>query len=178
MVAAAAAPSAVAAPQQATPGEDDVAFLVFAGVAEQLLARYYEAALGIPGAWSRSEKRALGAAGQHHRNNVDRINAALGPDDALRPGDYSDNLKLSTRAGALKVGRRLEALAGGTYLGGLAAAGDYGTRLLLGRLLGLATTNDALLTFWAGLPPGGLPAPIDLDAAGLRLDTYLTEPTS
>jgi hypothetical protein len=85
---------------------------------------------------------------------------------------------VSSRAGALKVGRELETLVGGTYPGGVAAASDYGTRLLLGRLLALCAGHNAILARWAGKGAGGLPSPVDLDVAGLKLDTYIKEPTS
>ena len=45
-------------------------------------------------------------------------------------------------------------------------------------LLALTSANRALLGRWAGAPLGGLPAPIDLDAAGLKLDAYLKDRTS
>jgi hypothetical protein len=62
--------------------------------------------------------------------------------------------------------------------GAAAASSDYGTRLLLGRLLALSSGHHAILTRWAGKAAGGLPSPVDLDAAGLKLDAYLKEPTS
>ena len=160
------------------PAGDDVGFLAFGAVAEGVLARYFDAALKVRGAWTAGEKRLLDQAHGHHRANVDRINAALGPDDAVTPGAFSRKVPIGTRAGALKVGRRLETLVGGAYLGGLAAASDYGTRLLLGRLLAVATTNEALLARWASAPLAGLPSPVDLDAAGLTLDAYLEDPMS
>jgi hypothetical protein len=35
-----------------------------------------------------------------------------------------------------------------------------------------------VLTRLAGETLGGLPSPVDLDAAGLKLDTYLKDPNS
>ncbi|MET0603649.1 MAG: hypothetical protein ABW167_16820 [Baekduia sp.] len=99
-------------------------------------------------------------------------------DDAVAPDDFARQVTVGSRAGALKVGRELESLVGGAYLGGVAASTDYGTRLLLGRLLALCAGHNAILTRWAGRAAAGLPSPIDLDAAGLRLDAYLKEPTS
>jgi hypothetical protein len=171
-----AAPVRAALPK-ATPVGDDLGFLAFAVVAEGVLARSVDASLALHDAWSPAEKRLLREAHTGHRANIDRINAALGPDNAVTPGDFSRQVVVGSRAGALKVGRELETLAGGTYLGGLAAATDYGTRLLLGRLLAVATRNGGLLARWAGAPLGGLPSPIDLDAAGLKLDAYLKERT-
>jgi hypothetical protein len=147
-------------------------------VAEGVLTACFAAALGIRGAWTAGERRLLSEARDHHKANIARINAALGPEDAVRPGDFSRQVRIGSRPGALKVGRELEMLAGGTYLGGVAASADYGTRLLLGRLLALTSANRALLGRWAGAPLGGLPAPIDLDAAGLKLDAYLKDRTS
>jgi hypothetical protein len=177
VAAVAVAPAARAALPAATPVGDDLGFLALGAVAEGVLAAFFDAALALHGAWSPGERRLLTEARATHRANIDRLNAALGPDNAVTPGDFAHQVKVGSRAGALKVGRELETLAGGTYLGGVAAAADYGTRLLLGRLLAQASSHDAILTRWAGQPLGGLPAPVDLDAAGLKLDTYLEEPT-
>jgi hypothetical protein len=175
--AAAVAPQARAALAPATPVGDDLGFLAFGAVAEGVLVAYFDAALAVHGAWTPGERQILTEARAAHRANIGRLNAALGPDNAVTPGDFAHQVKVGSRAGALKVGRELETLVGGTYLGGVAAAADYGTRLLLGRLLALASSHDAILTRWAGRPLGGLAAPVDLDAAGLKLDTYLEEPT-
>jgi hypothetical protein len=178
LVATAAAPPARAALPLAKPAGDDLGFLAFGAVAEGVLAAFFDAAPAISGAWSPAERRVLTQARASHRANVDRLNAALGPDDAVAPDDFARQVTVGSRAGALKVGRELESLVGGAYLGGLAASTDYGTRLLLGRLLALCAGHDAILTRWAGKAAAGLPSPVDLDAAGLRLDAYLKEPTS
>jgi hypothetical protein len=170
-------PQARAALSPATPAGDDLGFLAFGAVAEGVLVAFFDAALAVGGAWSPAERRVLTGARASHRANIARLNAALGPDNEVTPGDFAHEVKVGSRAGALKVGRQLETLVGGTYLGGVAAASDYGTRLLLGRLLALSASHDAILTRWAGEAPGGLPSPVDLDAAGLKLDTYLEEPT-
>lgn len=175
---ATATPAARAALPTATPAGDDLGFLAFGAVAEGVLVAYFDAALTIAGAWSPSERRVLTAARASHRANVGRINAALGPDNAITPGDFAHHVTVGSRPGALRLGRELETLVGGTYLGGVAASTDYGTRLLLGRLLALCASHDAILTRWAGKAAGGLPSPVDLDAAGLKLDAYLKEPTS
>jgi hypothetical protein len=171
-------PQARAALAPATPVGDDLGFLAFGAVAEGVLAAFYDAALALSGAWSPGERRVLTEARAGHRANIDRLNAALGPDNAVLAGDFAPKVAVGSRAGALKAGRELETLVGGTYLGGLAAAADYGTRLLLGRLLALSAGHNAVLTRWAGEAASGLPSPIDLDAAGLKLDTYIKEPTS
>jgi hypothetical protein len=178
LVATATVPQARAALAPVTPVGDDLGFLAFGAVAEGVLVTFFDAALAISGAWSPAERRVLTEARASHRANVGRLNTALGPDDAIAPGDFGRQVTVGSRAGALKVGRELESLVGGAYLGGVAASADYGTRLLLGRLLALCTSHGAILTRWAGKPAGGLLSPVDLDAAGLKLDAYLKEPAS
>jgi Ferritin-like domain len=175
---ATAVPAARAALPPATPAGDDLGFLSFGAVAEGVLVAFFDAALAISGAWSPAERRVLTEARAGHRANIDRLNAALGPDNAVTPGDFAHQITVGSRAGALKAGRELETLVAGTYLGGVAASTDYGTRLLLGRLLALSSSHNAILTRWAGMTAGGLPSPVDLDAAGLKLDAYLKEPAS
>jgi hypothetical protein len=108
---------------------------------------------------------------------VDRLNAALGPDDAIPLDDFARQVKVGTRAGAIKVGRGLEGLAAGVYLNGVGYATDAGTRILLGRLLAAGQAQAAMLARLGGLSGTGLPAPVDLDAAGLKLDGYLEDPS-
>ena len=96
----------------------------------------------------------------------------------MTPGDFERVVKLGSRAGALKVGRELATLVAGTYLGGVAATVDYGSALLLGRLLAQAGSDNTMLATWAGASLPGLLSPVDLDAAGLELDTYLKDPSS
>jgi Ferritin-like domain len=177
-VAALGAPQARAALAPATPAGDDLGFLAFGAVAEGVLSAYFDAALALRGAWTPAERSRLTQARTHHRASVDRLNAALGPDNAVTPGDFERVVKLGSRAGALKVGRELETLVAGTYLGGVAATVDYGSALLLGRLLAQASSENTMLATWAGESLPGLLAPIDLDAAGLKLDTYIKDPTS
>jgi hypothetical protein len=173
-----AAPRAGASLAPATPVGDDLGFLAFGAVAEGVLSAFFDAALDVKGAWSATERKRLTEARAHHRANVERLNAALGPDNAVTPGDFARVVRIGSRAGALRVGRELETLVGGTYLGGVAATSDYGTRLLLGRLLALTSGENAVLTAWAGEALAGLPAPVDLDAAGLKLDSYIKDPNS
>jgi hypothetical protein len=162
----------------ATPIGDDLGFLAFGAVAEGVLTEGFDAALRLRGAWSPRERRWLRQARDRHHANIRRLNAALGPEDAVASDDFTHHVRVATRAGALKVGRELETLTGGVYLSGTAAAADDGTRLLLGRLLALTSGHHALLAGLAGDAPPGLPVPVDLDTAGLTLDTYLREPSS
>ncbi len=173
------APAATsAAPAPATPKGDDVGFLAFGAVAEGVLARAYGDAQAVRSAFSASEKRLLDRAHDQKLDAVARLNAALGPDDAIPLEDFARVVPLGSRAGALRVLRRLEAVVVGVYLNGVGYSADPGSRLLLGRLLAADNGQLALLTRMAGERPGGLPKPIDLEAAGLLLDTYLEDPTS
>jgi hypothetical protein len=176
--AALGAPRATAALTAATPAGDDLGFLAFGAVAEGVLSAYFDAAVALEGAWTTGERDHLIQARARHRANVGRLNAALGPGDAVTPGDFEQTVKVGSRAGALRVGRELEKLVGGTYLGGVAATADYGTALLLGRLLAQASSENTMLAAWAGESLPGLLAPVDLDAAGLKLDTYIKDPDS
>jgi hypothetical protein len=169
---------ALAAPQAPAPQGDDVGFLAFGAVVEGVLANFYTQALGVKGAWSRGDRTLLTAAHGRHRANVDRINTVLGPDDAVPLDDFSRVVKVGSRAGALKVGRELEELAAGVYLNGAGYASDAGTRILLGRLLAAGHAQGAMLARLAGHAAAGLPSPIDLDAAGLKLDSYLKDPNA
>jgi hypothetical protein len=177
-LAAFGAPSAGAAAAPATPIGDDLGYLAFGAVAEGVLSAYYDAALALKGAWTPAERSRLTQARAHHRAAIDRLNAALGPDNSVTPGDFERVVKLGSRTGALKVGRELLTLVGGTYLGGVAATVDYGSALLLGRLIAQASSENTMLATWAGESLPGLLAPVDLDAAGLKLDTYIKDPNS
>lgn len=170
--------AARAAPQPAVPQGDDVAFLAFGAAAAGVLARVYGDARQLRGAFGRRERALLSAAHDRQRDTVVRLNAALGPDDAVPLDGFTRLVALRSRADALAVARRLEAAVVGVFLNGVAYATDPGTRLLLGRLLAVAHGHAALLTAMAGERPSGLPAPVDLEAAGALLDTYLEDPTS
>jgi len=170
--------AARAAPAAPVPQGDDIAFLSFGAVAEGVLARVYADAQLVRGAFTAAEKRLLGHAHDREIDNVRRLNAALGPEDAVPLEDFSRVVALGSRAGALKVARRLETIVVGVYLNGVGYAADPGTRLLLGRLIGVASGQQAVLTALAGERLGGLPQPIDPEAAGALLDTYIKDPTS
>jgi hypothetical protein len=171
-------PRAWAAPQAPAPVGDDVGFLSFGAVAEGVLASFYTRALALKGAWSRGERALLASVHARHRANVDRINAALGPDDAVPLDEFARRVAVGTRRGALRVGRELETLAAGVYLNGVGYAADAGTRVLLGRLLAAAHAQEALLAQLAGEVSAGLPAPVDLETAGAKIDRYLRDPGS
>ena len=159
------------------PQDDDVSYLSFGAVAEAVLARTFLEASGLARAFSPSERHLLEQAHDQQRRNVDRLNAALGPEAAVPLDDFRRTVAVGSRAGALRVARRLEALVAGVYLTGVGAAHDVGTRVLLGRLVGVAADQGALLTRMAGERLGGLPTPVALDAAGAILDTYLEDPS-
>src|SRR5207302_552576 len=115
VVAGAVPGRALAAPAAPHPQGDDVGFLSFGAAAEGVLATFYTRALALRGAWTRGDRALLAAAHARHRANVDRLNAVLGPSDAVPLDAFSRQVPVSTRAGALRVGRELEALAAGVY---------------------------------------------------------------
>lgn len=171
----ATATGASAALPKAAPVDDDLGYLTFAGVAEGVLARAYGNALRVRGAWDRAQRRLLTDIHAQHRTNVGRINASLSPQDLIHSGDFERVVPIKSRADGLRVTDELEALVVGVYLGAAAYAVDPGTRLLLARMLSSSSHNRALLARISGRPPGGLPAPIDLEVAGAKLDSYLKE---
>ena len=166
-----------AAPQPPAPVGDDIGFLAFGAVAEGVLLAYYTAALELDGAWSESERRLLGEARERESDNVERLNAALGEQDAVPLDSFDRSVRVGSRARALTRGRELETLVTGVYLNGVGYAADPGTRILLGRLLAVSSRHNAMLTRFAGLRLGGLPKPVDLDVAGQTLDQYIEDPT-
>ena len=170
--------AASAAPAPAPQG-DDVGFLAFAVVAERATLVLYRGALPLRGAFSAAERRHLAAVRAAKRDHVERLNAVLGA-DAVARGDLDVALparRLRSRAGVCGLGEDLEGLLVAVHLEGVSAASDPGTRLLLGRLLAF---DQAQLT-WLRAVSGrvgrlGLPAPLDVDAAGARLDRFLAVP--
>src|SRR5262249_5336510 len=108
--------AADAAPPAPAPIGDDVGFLAFGATAESVLAAAYTQSLRPPGAWSKGENSLLPTPPPRHRDNPDRLNAALGPDDAVGLDDFAHAVRVGTRAGALKVTRDLEKLTTGVYL--------------------------------------------------------------
>jgi hypothetical protein len=157
------------------PQGDDEGFLQFGALTERTALVYYRRALRVRGfdSGDRARLRAIAADKVVH---VQRLTAALGA-DAPSVSDYAVDLPASafaTRAGALKLGRRLEGLLCGVYVGAVGFTADPATRLLLGRLLTSDATHLALVRDLAGLAPGGgLPDPVDLETAGAQLDSYL-----
>ena len=170
--------AASAAPGPAPQG-DDVGFLAFAVVAERATLVLYRGALPLRGAFSAAERRHLAAVRAAKRDHVERLNAMLGA-DAVARGDLDVALparRLRSRAGVCGLGEDLEGLLVAVHLEGVSVASDPGTRLLLGRLLAF---DQAQLT-WLRAVSGrvgrlGLPAPLDVDAAGARLDRFLAVP--
>ena len=85
--------------------------------------------------------------------------------------------RLRSRAGLCGLGEDLEGLLVAVHLEGVSAASDPGTRLLLGRLLAFDQAQLAWLRAAGGrVGRLGLPAPLDVEAAGARLDRFLAVP--
>src|SRR4051794_38231348 len=158
-------PAAAAGLPAARPQADDVAFLAFLGVT----------ALVERAALRKAHLAGLAAVKADH---LRRLNAALGPDEAVHAGDYPLALParaLRSRQGVLRLCTELSELTSGVGLSGAVFAADAGTRLLLARLI--ASERDVLgaLRTAGGhrVPRFGLPAPLDLEVASDKLDTLL-----
>lgn len=173
-----AAPVLAAAPTP-TPIGDDVGFVQFGAVAERVAQAYYRRALATPDVFDRAQRRRLVMAHRETLEHVTRLNRALG-DDAVAHDDFEvafPKHAFDDRARASRLGERIQGLLVGVYLNGAAYGQDPATRLLLGRLLGSATDQRSRLRAIRGAPAtSGLPFPIALDAAGARLDAFLTLP--
>jgi hypothetical protein len=172
-----AGPASAALPAP-TPVGDDIGFLAFAAVAELASQRFYQDALGVKG-WSAGARSRMSAAAKAKGAHVRRINDVL-RDGAVQPSDFAVRYpegSFATQARALELGRRVETLLVQTYLFGVAYADDGNTRLLIGRLLAYDAGVLGWLRTAAGLPLGGLPDPLDTEAAGAQLDRYLSIPS-
>jgi hypothetical protein len=173
--------SAQAAPQAAVPIGDDSGFLAFGATAESVGLAFYKRARALGSDWTPAEHTRLGLGEQAKRLHVAKLNAALGPNNAVLPDDFAEVFAptaLNTRAKVLALGEQLEGLVVGVYLNGVGYAKDPGTRILLGRLLSSCSEQLAQLRVLAGKPAsGGLAAPIDLEPAGARLDRFLKDPS-
>jgi hypothetical protein len=174
----AARPAAAALPAP-NPVGDDIGFFGFAVVAELTSERCYQEALRVKG-WPAGVRRNLSAAIEAKGAHVRRINDVL-RDGAVQPSDYAVDFpegSFDTRARALTLAVRLENLLVSTYLHGVSYAQDSSSRLMLGRLMSF----DGQLLAWlralgGGAPVPGLPDPVDTEAGGALLDTYLTIPS-
>lgn len=146
------------------PVGDDVGFLQFGALGERVALTYYRRAGARPAARQKAD-------------HVARLTAALGA-DAPAHDDFAITLPkraFATPAGTLSLGVRIETLLVRTLVGALASTQDGSTRLLLARLLANDAQQLSSLRAAAGLPPvGGLPVPLDLEAAGADLDTLLS----
>lgn len=142
------------------PQGDDAGFLQFAAIAETVSAAF----------WKRAGDA---AAAKRKTEAVAKLTAALGA-DAPAPGDFQVSLpKKATPA----LGVRIETLLVRTHVAALASTTDGSTRLLLARLLATDSQQLSLARAAAKLPPvGGLPVPLDLDAAGDELDAFIKAP--
>ena len=176
VVAGGAAAAAAPAP---SPQGDDVGFLAFAVVAERATLVLYRSALPLRGAFSPAERRHLTAVRDAKRHHIERLNAVLGA-DAVGRRDLDVTLparRLRSPAGLCGLGEDLEGLLVAVHLEGVSAASDPGTRLLLGRLLAFDQAQLAWLCAAGGrVGRLGLPAPLDVEAAGARLDRFLAVP--
>ncbi|HWI72671.1 MAG TPA: ferritin-like domain-containing protein [Baekduia sp.] len=145
------------------PVGDDVGFLQFAAIAEQVSQAYYAKA----GAKGPAKQKA---------EHVAKLAAALGA-DAPAPDDFDVVLParaFATTAGTATLGVRIESLLVRALLGALASTQDGSTRLLLARLLASDAQRLAALRAAAGMPAStGLAVPLDLEAAGTELDALL-----
>lgn len=169
--------AAVPAPN---PADDDFAYLSFAATAERASRDTYRAAYKQAGAgWSRAERSHLNRVASAKRAHIMRIDSALGADAPL-PGDFVTVLAkdaVATKAKALALLRQLETLLVRVYLNGTGYAADPSTRLFLGRLLAFDGQALGWLSLKAGeASPTGLSSPIDLEAAALALEGFLSTP--
>ena len=171
-LALAAAPGAVAAAPAPTPVGDDVGFVSFGALAERVSVAAYTQALHIPG-FSRRERSALSAARRARQRQADLLDAPLGG-DAPRSDDFHIVVPATTKVAVLKAILGLDRALTSVYAYGTSQAQDPATRLLLARLLAGDAQFLSQDRVMAGLSPhAGLPAPLDVDAAGSVLDPYL-----
>lgn len=158
-----------------TPQGDDAGYLQFGAITERAALAFYRRAVRTHH-FSAAEHNRLRAGAAAKVVHVQRLTAALGA-DAPSVNDFAVVLPasaFSSRAGTLKLGRRLESLLCGVYVGAVAFTADPASRLLIGRLLTSDAQSLAMIRALAHLPAGGgLPDPIDLETAGAQLDTYL-----
>jgi hypothetical protein len=166
-----------AAPSPATPVGDDVGFLQFGALAELISVRLYATAAKHPG-FSPRQRDWLLKARAADKQHYTLLAAPLGG-DAPKAGDYRLNFPAKTlrsRTRLLALCDELEQLTIGVYISGSAHATDSGTRGLLSQLVAADTEHVASLRRIGGKPPsiGTLPAAIDLEVAGTKLDTFLS----
>jgi hypothetical protein len=174
--AAVAPATALAALPTPAPVGDDEGYLQFGVLAERTSLAFYRRARAMKRTWHAPERARLTQAIGQKVAHVQRLNAVLGA-DAPAASDFAVALPrqaFATRGGALTLGRRLEGLLTGVYVGAVAFTADPATRLLLGRLLANDAQQHAALRVLAGMPAAaGLPDPVDLDTAGAELDRFL-----
>lgn len=171
-------PAAAAAAQSLptpAPQGDDIGFLQFGVLAEQVALDAYRAAAKVDG-WTPAEQRLLATIAKQKADHVAQLTAALGA-NAPQPDDYSVKLParaLATTRSARSFLERLEQLLVGVYVAGAAFSADPATRLLIARLLASDAQDLSALRSLRGQPVVMvLPNPIDLEAAGGLLDTLL-----
>lgn len=167
-----------AAPAAGAPSEQDLAWVRFAITAEAVSVAYYARARTV-GGWTGDEARALEratAAQVAHRNAFRAMLLALG-EAAIDPDDIEVRLPdapFASRAAAVTLGRRIEALLLHAYLGALTTVGDPGVRRLVAQT---AASESAQLTYLTGLQGRVLTDPFPsvhgIATAAEALATYL-----
>jgi hypothetical protein len=154
----------------ATPVGDDESFVAFGAVAEGVGAAVYQRALRAHHEFTRHERDLLRAAHGAKRAHADALVAVLG-DDAESASDFKVRFP---HGSPLPLAERLERLAIGVYLSGVAYAQDQNTRALLGEIMSADVRQLAAARMLRGLEPlGGKLAPLDIEVAGASLDHYL-----
>jgi Ferritin-like domain len=168
-----------AATPTATPVGDDESFVAFGAVAEGVGAAVYLRALLAKHTFDRHERELLRAAHAAKRAHAATLQAVLG-DNADSAADFVEAFpkgSLRSRRSLLRLAERLERLAVGVYLSGVAYAADQNTRALLGETLSADVRQIAVVRMLRGLPPlDGKLAPVDIELAGNVLDRYLRSP--
>lgn len=178
--AVAGAPILAAAPAAArfgpAPVGDDIAWIQLLATAELVNLALLDRAADVPGLTGRDRARvrAWRAADAEH---LKRLRYPL-QDEAPRKDDFEIVLPrgaLASRRAFADAAIALKQLVVGAALDGSAFAKDSGTRLLLARIAAGESEQLEGLQRLGGRPPraGALPASLDLQAAGTRLDAYL-----
>jgi hypothetical protein len=180
LTAGAALPTAARAQLPApAPREDDVAFLAFLGVAAVVTGEALERAGRLRG-FGPGERSTLEELRAVRRRHLARLNAALGPQEAVVAEDFPVSLPAAafrSRSRALSLLIDLSEMSLGIELSGTAFAQDSATRLLLARLMSSERDVLTVLRRLDGRHPTlyRLPKPLEMQVASDRLDALLEE---